>query len=258
MASLDEIVRHLDTELRSAEVPDYDAALNGLQLTNAGASVSRVAAAVDFSLQSVNAAVREGADLLIVHHGMFWRGSHRLVGPAFERIRAALDGGLAIYSSHIPLDLHQTLGNNVLLAKELSLRPDTTFGKYKGVEIGVAGECDLKTQELADRLTAFSKIFRTSAVATTFDPTRRTKRWAMITGAGVSADTLEEARVRGVDTMIVGEGTHHTGVQAMEMGIVVMYGGHYATETLGVRALAEHIAKRFKVTHTFVDVPTGL
>ena len=258
MASLDEVVLYLDTELRSAEVPDYDAALNGLQLTNANGSVSRVAAAVDFSLQSVNAAVREKADLLVVHHGMFWRGSHRLVGPAFERIRAALDGGLAIYSSHIPLDLHTKLGNNVLLAKELSLQPNMSFGKYKGVEIGVGGECDLKTQELVDRLSTFSKGFRTTAVATTFEPGRRTKRWAMITGAGVSADTLEEARVRGVDTMIVGEGTHHTGVQAMEMGIVVMYGGHYATETLGVRALAEHIAQRFKVSHTFVDVPTGL
>ncbi len=118
MADLDAIVRYLDAELRTTEIPDHDSALNGLQLANSG-TVTRVAAAVDYSAASVAGAVRERADLLIVHHGMFWRGNQRFVGVAYERLRSAMAAGLAVYSSHIPLDLHTSLGNNVLLAREL-------------------------------------------------------------------------------------------------------------------------------------------
>src|SRR5947208_537251 len=137
--SLDAIVRLLDADLRTVEVPDYDGAINGLQLANNG-TVSRVAAAVDFSANSVAGAIRERADLLIVHHGMFWRGAHALVGPAYERLRAAVVGNLAVYSSHIPLDLHPLLGNNVQLARELRLEPGATFGRFRGVEIGLCGD----------------------------------------------------------------------------------------------------------------------
>ena len=104
----------------------------------------------------------------------------------------------------------------------------------------------------------FSAQFQTTAVATPVENGRRTRRWAIITGAGADADTLDEARERGVDTLIVGEGPHHSAVQAIESGVVVIYGGHYATETLGVRALAQHVSDRFALSHVFVDVPTGL
>lgn len=257
MANLDAIVAHLDAELRTAEVPDYEAALNGLQLANGG-SVARVAAAVDFSATTVAGALREKASLLIVHHGMFWRGAHRLIGSSRDRLHAALTGDLAVYSSHIPLDLHPVLGNNVLLAKELALTPSGTFGRYKGTEIGVRGNCDEETARIFDRLTRFSARYATTAVTTPLANGRRTKRWAIITGAGASTETLNEAIERGVDTLIVGEGAHHTAVQAMESGLAVMYGGHYATETLGVRALADHVSTRFDVPAVFVDAPTGL
>src|ERR1051325_10329467 len=151
MAKLDEIVRYLDAELRTREVPDYDAALNGLQLGDVARDVKRVAAAVDFSLDSGNGAVREKADLLIVHHGMFWRGAQPFVGPNLERLRSVIAGNLAVYSSHIPLDLHPNLGNNVLLARELGLQHKSTFGRYKGIEIGVCGDCDTPTQAIADK-----------------------------------------------------------------------------------------------------------
>jgi len=257
MTKLAELVSHLDAELRSAEVPDYDAAFNGLQLANAG-GVTRVAAAVDYSANSVAGALREKADLLIVHHGMFWRGSHPLVGVAFERLRDAIAGGLAIYSSHIPLDLHPDMGNNVLLARELALKPDSAFGLFRGVEIGVSGVSDIATETLVARARDFSARFETSLVATPFPKGHRTQRWAIVTGAGANSSTLSEAQTRGVDTLIVGEGTHHTAVEAMELGIVVLYGGHYATETLGVRALAAHLASKFDVSSVFVNVPTGL
>lgn len=257
MTQLAELVSYLDTELRSAEVPDYDAAFNGLQLANGG-EVTRVAAAVDYSANTVAGALREKADLLIVHHGMFWRGSHPIVGVAFDRLHDAIGGGLAIYASHIPLDLHPAWGNNVLLAKELALKPDSVFGQFRGVEIGVSGTSDLVTETIVERARAFSAQFETALVATPFPPGHRTRRWAIITGAGANSSTLAEARARGVDTLIVGEGTHHTAVEAMELGLVVLYGGHYATETLGVRALALHLASRFGVSSVFVNVPTGL
>jgi dinuclear metal center YbgI/SA1388 family protein len=257
MASLAELVRYLDTELRTSDVPDYDAAVNGLQLANDG-NVTRVAAAVDFSGTTVAAALRDKADLLIVHHGMFWRGQEALVGETYERLRAAIGGGLAVYSSHLPLDLHPELGNNVLLASELQLQTQAGFGRYSGVEIGVMGTSDLPTAILADRLRAYSARYDTTAVSTPFSKERRTRRWAIITGAGASSATLAEARERGVDTLIVGEGAHHTAVEAIERGPVVLYGGHYATETLGVRAVAARVAERFDVPWTFLNVPTGL
>jgi dinuclear metal center YbgI/SA1388 family protein len=257
MAELSAVVRYLDAELRTADVPDYDAALNGLQLANSG-TVTRVAAAVDFSAETVAGALRERANLLIVHHGMLWRGAHRLVGPAYERLRAAIAGDLAVYASHIPLDLHPALGNNALLARELQLESDGTFGQFRGVEIGVTGAADLATKTLVDRVRIFSARYNTTAVSTPFADDRRTRRWAIITGAGANTDTLAEARERGVDTLVVGEGTHHTAVEAMEHGLVVVYGGHYATETLGVRALAAHLGERFDVPWVFVDIPTGL
>jgi dinuclear metal center YbgI/SA1388 family protein len=257
MASLDAMVRFLDQELRTAEVPDADPALNGLQLANSG-TVSRIAAAVDFSAESVAGAVRIGADLLIVHHGMFWRGRQRLVGPAYERMKAAIGANLAVYSSHIPLDLHPRYGNNALLAGELGLAIDGTFGRYRGIEIGVGGTSDLPTKALADRVRQFSAAFQTTAVSTPIQNDRRTRRWAIITGAGADGDTLDEARERGVDTLIVGEGPHHSAVQAIEHGVTVIYGGHYATETLGVRAIAGLVGAQFDIPWTFVDVPTGL
>lgn len=256
MADLSAVVRYLDDELRTLEVPDSEPALNGLQLANRG-SVSRIAAAVDFSLNTVSAAVQERAQLLLVHHGMFWR-QQRLVGAAHERLRLAVTADLAVYSSHIPLDLHPTLGNNCLLAKELRLTADCTFGRYKGVEIGVSGTADVATMALLERAREFSARFDTVAVSTPFDASRKTRRWAIVTGAGASPDTLDEARERGVDTLIVGEGPHHTAVQAVEDGIVVVYAGHYATETLGVRALAEAVSAKFDVPWVFVNAPTGL
>lgn len=257
MVHLDTLVRYLDGELRTSEVPDAEAALNGLQLANGG-EVSRVAAAVDFSAETVAGAIRERANLLIVHHGMYWRGRQRLVGIAYERLKSAIAAGVAVYSSHIPLDLHPLFGNNVLLAKELQLEADGTFGRYRGVDIGVSGASDVPTAELARRVRDFSALYKTTAVHTPLAQSARTRRWAIITGAGADADTLDEARERGVDTLIVGEGPHHSAVQAIEQGITVIYGGHYATETLGVRAISEHVGTRFDIPAVFVDVPTGL
>jgi len=256
-APLQEIVEHLDGLLGTHDVPDYPGALNGLQLENSG-RVERVAVAVDWSRAAVDGAVAAGAGLLVLHHGMFWGGAQPLVGPAYAKLRACLDADLAVYASHLPLDLHATLGNNALLAAELGLVPSGGFLRFKTVDVGLAGEADVATAELAARAAAFAARHGHHAVHTPIAPGRRTRRWGVCTGAGASSESLREAVARGLDTLIVGEGPHHTAVEAMERDLVVVYAGHYATETLGVQALGRELERTFGIPWAAVGVPTGL
>jgi putative NIF3 family GTP cyclohydrolase 1 type 2 len=169
-----------------------------------------------------------------------------------------LENDIAVYSSHLPLDRHPTLGNNVLLARQLGLDPSGSFARFEGISIGVSGESDLETATLAERARRFAKNYDSELRVTPFEKNRRTKRWAICTGAGASAETLAEAREMNVDTLIVGEGPHWTAIHAEENDLTILYAGHYATETLGVRALADHLAERFALHSSFVNAPTGL
>ncbi len=257
-AALDAIVADLDAELRTAEIPDYATALNGLQFTNSG-SVTHVAAAVDLSTVAIRAAAARGANLLIVHHGMFWGGLTRLTGHQYERVALLIASDIAVYSSHLPLDVHPRFGNNAILADRLRLTPSGGFAKHgPSFDVGLRGECDVPTATLVDAMRALAAEHGGRAVTTPIEPGRRTRRWGMCTGAGASSDTLREAVDLGLDTILVGEGPHHTAVQARDLGIAVIYAGHYATETLGVRSIAQEVARRFGVQSSFVEAPTGL
>ncbi len=253
---LRDIVSALDTELRTSEIPDYPGAVNGLQVANPGA-VRRVAVAVDASRAAIAEAVISGADLLIVHHGLFWSGVQPLVGVPYEKYRSMLSHGLAVYASHLPLDLHAEHGNNVRLAQALGLTPDGGFARFKSIDIGVTGTANEPTDELVNRVQAFSARYGGSVRTSIPAPGRRTHRWAICTGGGASSETLREARDRGVDTLIVGEGPHHTTVDAIEHDLCVVYAGHYATETLGVQALGAFLESRFGLPWTFLHLPTG-
>ena len=257
MARAQAIADWLDALLRTSEIPDYPGALNGLQLTSRK-EIRRLACAVDFSTYTVREAARMTADMLLVHHGMFWGGARPLTGAAYEQIAALVGNDIAVYSSHLPLDVHPEVGNNVLLARQLGLEPSGGFARFKAIEVGVSGASDLSTSALADRARLFARGLGGDAVVTPFPPNRRTQRWGICTGAGADSDTIREAIERGIDTMIVGEGPHHTAVQARDVGIVIVYAGHYATETLGVRALAERAAEEFGIEAQFLDAPTGL
>ncbi len=253
---LRDIVSALDAELRTSEIPDYPGAVNGLQIANPGA-VHRVAVAVDASRAAITEAIISGADLLIVHHGLFWSGVQPLVGMQYEKFRSMLSSGLAVYSSHLPLDLHAEHGNNVRLAHALGLAPDGGFARFKSVDIGVTGTANEPTEELVQRVQAFSARYGGTVRTSIPAQGRRTHRWAICTGGGASTETLREARDRGVDTLIVGEGPHHTTVDAMEHDLCVVYAGHYATETLGVQALGAFLETRFGLPWTFLHLPTG-
>ncbi len=253
---LRDIVAALDLELRTGEIPDYPGAVNGLQVANPG-TVRRVAVAVDASRAAIAEAVISGADLLIVHHGLFWSGVQPLIGMQYDKFRSLLSSGLAVYSSHLPLDLHAEHGNNVRLAQALGLTPDGGFARYKTVDIGVTGAANEPTDDLVSRVQAFSARYG-GTIRTTIPPQgRRTRRWAICTGGGASAEALAEARDRGIDTLIVGEGPHHTTVSAIEHDLCVVYAGHYATETLGVQALGAFLETRFGLPWTFLHLPTG-
>jgi dinuclear metal center YbgI/SA1388 family protein len=257
VTTLVSIAAYLNDLLRTDRIPDYDEALNGIQLSHSG-PVRQIAAAVDFSLTTVRLAIAGGANLLLVHHGMYWGGNRAFVGPAYERLRLLFAHDVAVYASHIPLDLHPDFGNNALLARQLLLTPDGGFGRFRDIEIGCSGSTDIATTDLVDRVRTFVEPLGSSVVCTARDPTRRTRRWAIVSGAGASTTTMREAAERGVDTLIVGEGPHHSAVDAVERDIAVIYGGHYATETLGVRALATEIDRAFGIPWFFVDAPTGL
>jgi dinuclear metal center YbgI/SA1388 family protein len=254
---LSDIVGYLDERLHIADIPDYPGAVNGLQVENTG-TVQRVAVAVDASLATIEGAIDAKADLLIVHHGLFWSGVQPVRGRTYQRFRRLFASDVAVYSVHLPLDLHPDLGNNTLFARALGLDPTEGFARYQNTTVGVMGNADVDTGELARRAESIAKGDGGTLVTVGVTPGRRTRRWALCTGAGASSDTLREAAAAGADTLIVGEGPHHTAVEAAEMGIAVLYAGHYATETFGVRALGAELHDKFDLPWSFIPSPTGL
>jgi dinuclear metal center YbgI/SA1388 family protein len=249
--SLATIVKHCDRLLRTREIGDYDGAVNGLQVENHG-SVTRIAAAVDASLATVRLAIAEKADLLIVHHGLFWSPSHPWTGRKYELLRLLLDHNLAVYSSHLPLDAHPKLGNNALLCAALGLKNLRPFFFSHGQCIGFQSRARISRNDLAKRLHR-----ATGAKPLLILGGRKIcQRIGVVTGG--AGNELKVAAEEGVDTFITGEGSHWTFAAAEELGLNVLYGGHYATETFGVKALSAHLSKKFRVPWSFLHYPTEL
>jgi dinuclear metal center YbgI/SA1388 family protein len=256
------ITEYLDHYLRVAEIPDETNAVNGLQVANSGA-VGSIVAAVDASqatIDGVIAALEAGgpAPLLLVHHGLFWDGNVPITGRRYRRIAALLDHDISVYSAHIPLDIHPEVGNNAVLAERLGIEVEGWFGSYRGISIGVWGQAPaglLTRESLALEL---DHVLHTLKGSATVIPggLERPSRVGIITGG--AGNMIAQARDAGIDTFITGEGPHHTYFDAMEGGVNLIYAGHYATETLGVQALASHLAERFDLEWDFHDHPTGL
>jgi len=250
-ASLAALVQYCDRTLRTCEIGDYNGAVNGLQVENRG-SVSRIAATVDASLATVKLAIEAKADLLIVHHGLFWSPSHPWVGKKYELIRLLIENDLAVYSSHLPLDAHPKLGNNAQLAAALGLKKLTPFFPSHGGLIGLKTRQRISRTELARRL---ERVLGSKALLIPGGGEICEGIGVVTGGAG---DGLKECAEAGVDTLITGEGPHWSYAMAEELGINVFHGGHYLTETFGVKALAAELARKFKVPWVFLDHPTGL
>ena len=247
-----ELTAYLDNYLRVKEIED--SSQNGLQVEGPD-EVAKVACAVDGCQAAFEQAVAAGAQLLIVHHGLFWGKPLRLVGPLFRRVRTLIVGGCGLYAVHLPLDLHPEVGNNAELARLLELRDTRPFGEYHGNEVGIGGVFDppLRLDALIERLTR----------ATGEPPLRvlpHGPREVSRVGcsSGGAAFLMGQVAEAGFDTFVTGETSHSYFHGAAEHGINLIYGGHYATETLGLKALARHLAVRFGLEVVFLDLPTGM
>jgi dinuclear metal center YbgI/SA1388 family protein len=257
MPHLPDIADYLDKLLRTREIPDYPSALNGVQLENQG-EIVKAAAAVDFSRRIVEQTIACGANLLLVHHGIFWGGLRPIRGQLYNRIAPLVRHDVAVYASHLPLDAHPQIGNNVLLARELGLEPTGGFARFQSIDVGVQGSAEVSTRLLVERARAVAQRHGGDAIATPFQESRLTRRWGICTGAGADTDTIREAVDADIDTLIVGEGPHYSAVEAADLGLVIIYAGHYATETFGVWALAKHVGNAFGLPWEFLEAPTGL
>jgi len=251
MTSLSEIVNYTNDFLRIREISDWDNALNGLQIESSG-RVTKIGASVDASTRVLAAASKQNVDLLIVHHGLFWPGLRPVTGVLRRQLKVAFENNVALYSAHLPLDLHPQLGNNAQLATALGLKSNQPFFQEKGQLIGVKTRVSLPRDELDRKL---QKVLSGPVKTFMFGP-KKTETVGIITG-GAGSEIYKIAQ-EGIDTFITGEAPHWAAVAADELGMNLLLGGHYATEVFGAKALAAHLSKRFKVPWVFIDCPTGM
>jgi len=251
MPSLSEIVSYTDRFLRIRDVGDWDNALNGVQIENSG-RVTRIGAAVDVSSRVLTEAGKKNVDFLIVHHGLFWPGLQPIQGALRRQVRIAFENDVALYSAHLPLDIHARIGNNAQLVAALGLKSAQPFLEEKGQPVGLKVRASLPRSELIRKL---QKALNGPVKVFDFG-LKRTRAIGIVTGAAGSE--IYRVAEENIDTFITGEAPHWAAVAAEELGMNFLLGGHYATEVFGVKALAVHLSKRFRVPWEFIDCPTGL
>jgi len=248
--SLQQLVDFCDRRTRRTAFKDYPGAVNGLQVANDG-RVTKIGAAVDAGLVPFEQAVECGVDFLLVHHGLFWGGAQPLTGPVYERYASLVRGNCAVYSSHLPLDAHPEIGNNVLLAHLLGLKPRRQFLVHEGQAIGWIAPNKFRRSQLRMRL----EEQYTRVIALEFG-TAQPRQVAFCSGSGNSA--IAQLVATGVDTLVTGELREEWFNYAQEHKLNVFCCGHYATETLGVKALADELAKKFGLPWVFIDTENPL
>jgi dinuclear metal center YbgI/SA1388 family protein len=251
-APLVDLIAYLDELLEPERYEDY--CVNGLQVPGPD-QVRRVATGVSASAELFELAAGEKADLLLVHHGLFWGDGERTIDPILKRrLELLFNANIALAAYHLPLDAHLEVGNNALLARTLGATVTAPFALHRGEPIGVLAE-------LPEPGLTFNQLVAGARAATgnatqpiAFDAgPDRTTTVAVVTGAG--ADYLPDAAAAGAHALVTGEASERTMAMAREHGVHLIAAGHYATETYGVRRLSELLAERFDVSHTFLDVP---
>jgi dinuclear metal center YbgI/SA1388 family protein len=246
-----ELVRYLDEYLSIGLFSSFDPSLNSLVVGGPDKEVAKIAFAVDACQRTFELALEWGADMLIVHHGLYWGRPMAITGSHYSRIKTLLDGNLDLYAAHLPLDAHPSVGNNAVMASLLGLMDIQSFALFKGVAIGFKGNLPkpLTAQEISDVL-GFTK-----PVILPFGPEAITSVGIVSGGA---SDDVHTALREGLDCFITGECEHQVYNDCLEQGITMIGGGHYESEVFGVQALADHLASLFGVQILFLDNPTGL
>ncbi|NJN53413.1 MAG: Nif3-like dinuclear metal center hexameric protein [Anaerolineae bacterium] len=249
---LDLLVEYLNDYLHIFEIADYGP--QGLQVETENDEVRRVALAVDVSPTIIETAVAWQADLLLVHHGILWRSVERIAGPFGLRVRLLMKYGLNLYAAHLPLDAHPEVGNNTVLARLLGLQIADWWYAPKGTPIGVFGHLQNRPS-LSELVQQVEQSLETQVTVLPNGP-QTVQHMAIISGAG--AEQIAEAKALGADTFLTGETSHQNYWAAADYGMNIIFAGHYATETVGVKALGQHLAERFDLELKFFDFPTNM
>ncbi|MFQ6112856.1 MAG: Nif3-like dinuclear metal center hexameric protein [bacterium] len=245
------LIAYLNQYLKISEIPDISK--NGLQVQGT-VEIEKVAVSVDACMETFQATAEEGAQMLLVHHGIFWNEIEVLTGYHYKRVKFLMDNHINLYAAHLPLDVHTEVGNNVQLARLLDLEVVGEFGDYQGLAIGVQAKSakPIRMSEFSRRI----KERLNSSVRIDQFGAEKIQKVGIVSGGGASI--IPQAVAEKLDCFITGEPKHSFFHFAKECGINLIYGGHYATETLGVKALAKHVEKKFDITTIFIDRPTGL
>jgi dinuclear metal center YbgI/SA1388 family protein len=247
----DDLVAYLNEYLRIEEIRDYGP--QGLQVEGRS-EVNSIVGMVDSQMPSVMEAISRNADMLLVHHGIFWGPSRPLRDALGTLVRTMFTADLNLYAAHLALDAHPEVGNNAELARRLGLESVEQWGTVNGVDIAVLAvePHGVKLEYLVDR---FEQMIGPTKLVQSNGP-RIIKRVGIMSGSGASS--IHEAKELGCDLYITGETSHAHYYESLNAGINVIYGGHYTTETVGVQALGNHLQERFGVQFEFVDLPTGI
>jgi dinuclear metal center YbgI/SA1388 family protein len=248
---LDEFFRNL---LKLDDFSGIDNSLNGIQVGNDGSDVNKIAFAVDACLETFKRAERRGAGMLFVHHGLFWGAPLRIEGVLRSRLNFLLKNNIALYAAHLPLDAHAEVGNNAVLAALLGIENRQAFGLYHGVKVGFKGRLSapLTIDEAARRI-SFNDIPPSALY-----PFGKEENQTCAVISGGAAMEAAQAIEEGIDLYVTGESGHSIYHTALEGGLNMLAGGHYATEVWGVRKLMECCKTQLNIDTEFIDVPTGL
>jgi len=236
------------------EMARIDSSLNGLQVGREDSEINKIAFAVDASLESIRRAIEQKADILFVHHGLYWGRVIPIRGDFYNRIESLIKNNLSLYAAHLPLDMNEEFGNNAGLAKILQLKKIEPFGEYKGIKIGFKGI--LPSTMTRDEV--IEKLFGGWDNSIKILPFGKEKIQSVALISGDAPFEMLQAIEEKVDLYLTGESSHVLYHTALEAGINVIFGGHYATEVYGVKLLAEKVSKELSLETVFIDIPTGL
>lgn len=246
----DELFTYLDDYLQIQTIADYGP--QGLQVEALNPTVQRVALTVDTAPETIIAAAEWKADLLLVHHGILWRNLEPITGPLGRRVRLLIENHMHLYAAHLALDAHPVVGNNAVLAGMLGMENVDWWCDVMGTEIGVIGEISGSLNDIKLHL---ANELQTNVRILNYGP-ETVQKMAIISGFGV--DRAAEAKELGADTLLTGETSHANYYAASDHNLNVIFAGHYATETVGVRALGGHLVDRFQLSTRFFDFPTAM
>lgn len=249
--NLFEIINFLNNYLKISEIDDYS--LNGLQVEGKK-NIQKVITAVDASEEIFKIAKKENAELIFVHHGMLWKSINSITGINYKRMKILINNKISLYACHLPLDKHEEVGNNIQFLKIFKIIKNITpFGNYHGINIGYKGEFEEEhnlnefVKEINEKLNTKCKILKFG--------NKKIKSVGVVSGA--ASEIVNEA-IEEVDCFVTGESSHQVYHLAKEGKINVIFAGHYATETLGVKAIANLIKEKFNIETKFIDIPTNM